>query len=361
MHNKMKKIITAIGNNIVSDNLIKSENYKILSKDIQYREGVLEFLNEVKDVDILIISEILDGEIEFKKLISKILKINEKIEIIVFVEDYNKDLNNFLNEKGIYKIYKNNELTLEELNEILESENSQRTQELAAEIRKLKKIINEQNYNLNQNNNEGKIIAITGNSGVGKSTISCIICKNSYKSKKKTLIIDFDIYNKSIPVLYNVFSKYIDYENIKNNIINVSKYEDLLYVEQEFFDNFELIELIKNLKNEYDQILIDTSSNVKSKFYKEILEISDYIVFVVVPTLCDLKKAINMFEILKMDFKIPIEKIKLIINKENNYSVDSFIIQKMFGIKVISGELKYIESFENFLNGKIKKKMKINL
>ena len=361
MHNKMKKIITAIGNNIVSDNLIKSENYKILSKDIQYREGVLEFLNEVKDVDILIISEILDGEIEFKKLISKILKINEKIEIIVFVEDYNKDLNNFLNEKGIYKIYKNNELTLEELNEILESENSQRTQELAAEIRKLKKIINEQNYNLNQNNNEGKIIAITGNSGVGKSTISCIICKNSYKSKKKTLIIDFDIYNKSIPVLYNVFSKYIDYENIKNNIINVSKYEDLLYVEQEFFDNFELIELIKNLKNEYNQILIDTSSNVKSKFYKEILEISDYIVFVVVPTLCDLKKAINMFEILKMDFKIPIEKIKLIINKENNYSVDSFIIQKMFGIKVISGELKYIESFENFLNGKIKKKMKINL
>lgn len=361
MYNKMKKIITAIGNNIVSDNLIKSENYKILSKDIQYREGVLEFLNEVKDVDILIISEILDGEIEFKKLISKILKINEKIEIIVFVEDYNKDLNNFLNEKGIYKIYKNNELTLEELNEILESENSQRTQELAAEIRKLKKIINEQNYNLNQNNNEGKIIAITGNSGVGKSTISCIICKNSYKSKKKTLIIDFDIYNKSIPVLYNVFSKYIDYENIKNNIINVSKYEDLLYVEQEFFDNFELIELIKNLKNEYDQILIDTSSNVKSKFYKEILEISDYIVFVVVPTLCDLKKAINMFEILKMDFKIPIEKIKLIINKENNYSVDSFIIQKMFGIKVISGELKYIESFENFLNGKIKKKMKINL
>ena len=144
-------------------------------------------------------------------------------------------------------------------------------------------------------------------------------------------------------------------------VFQFSKYEDLLYVEQEFFDNFELIELIKNLKNEYDQILIDTSSNVKSKFYKEILEISDYIVFVVVPTLCDLKKAINMFEILKMDFKIPIEKIKLIINKENNYSVDSFIIQKMFGIKVISGELKYIESFENFLNGKIKKKMKINL
>lgn len=352
----MKKIITAIGNNIVNENLEKSEKYKVLGKDIQYKEGILEFLNKEKDIDILIISEILDGEIEFKKLISKILKINDKIEIVVFVEDENKELKNFLYEKGIYKIYKNNQLTIEELKDILESENSKSTQELTEEIRKLKQIINEQNYRTNENR---KIIAITGNSGVGKSTLACAICKQFIKLKKKTLIIDFDTYNRSIPVLYNVFSKDIDYENIKNNIIKFSKYENLLYMEEEFFEKYELINLLKDLSKEYDQILIDTSSNVKSKFYKEILELSSNIIFVVVPTLCDLKKAINMFEILKFDFNIPIQKVKLIINKKNNYSVDSFIIQKMFGMKKITGEIKYKENFENFINGK--RKLKIDL
>ena len=355
----MKKIITAIGNNIVNENLKQSENYKVLVKDIQYKEGVLEFLNKEKDIDILIISEILDGEIEFKSLISKILKINDKIEILVFVEDENKELKNFLYEKGIYKIYKNNQLTIEELKDFLESENSRNTQELTEEIRKLKQIINEQNYKTNKNIENGKIIVIAGNSGVGKSTLTCAICKQFSKLKKKSLIIDFDTYNRSIPVLYNVFSKNIDYQNIKNNIIKFSKYENLLYMEEEFFENYELIDTLKNLSKEYDQILVDTSSNVKSKFYKEILELASSILFIVVPTLCDLKKAINMFEILKLDFNIPIQKVKLIINKENNYSVDSFIIQKMFGMQKITGEIKYKENFESFINGK--RKLKIDL
>ena len=355
----MKKIVTAIGNNIVNENLKKSENYKILGKDIQYKEGVLEFLSEVKDIDILIISEILEGEIEFKELILKILKLKENIEIIVFIGEENKELKNFLYEKGIYKIYKNNQLTIEELKEILESENSRKAQELAEEIRKLKQIINNQNYKTNNDIKRGKIIAITGNDGVGKSTLACAICKQFSKVKIKTLIIDFDTYNKSIPVLYNTFPKEIDYQNIKNNIIKASKYENLLYMEEEFFKNFELINILDSLSREYEQILIDMSSNVKSKFYKEILELSNEIIFIVVPTLCDLKKAINMYEILKVDFNIPIKKIKLLINKENNYSIDSFIIKKMLGIQKITGKVKYKENFENFINGK--GKLKINL
>ena len=107
----------------------------------------------------------------------------------------------------------------------------------------------------------------------------------------------------------------------------------------------DLLKLIQELKPEYDQILIDTSSNLNNKVYRNILEISDEVIFVVVPTLCDLKKAINMFEIIKVDYEIPINKIKLVINKENNYSVDSFIIQKMFGTKVISRKNKILRKF----------------
>ena len=101
----MKKIITAIGNNILKEKLEELENYEVLGNDIQYKEGVLEFLEEKKEVEILVISEILEGEIEFKKLISKILKLKEKLEIIVFIEEDNRELKNFLYEKksDIYK------------------------------------------------------------------------------------------------------------------------------------------------------------------------------------------------------------------------------------------------------------------
>lgn len=171
---------------------------------------------------------------------------------------------------------------------------------------------------------------------LGKSILTCILCKQFIKLKKKTLIIDFDTYNKSISVIYNTFPKNIDYQNIKNNIICVSEYENLLYIENNFLEGEEIFYLINELKKEYDQIVIDTSGNFKSKYYGRILEISDDIVFIVVPTLCDLKKAVNLYEVLRADFNVPNQKMKLVINKENNYSVDNSIIQRMFGIKKIS-------------------------
>ena len=71
----MKKVITAIGNNILNENLKKINKYEIIGKDIQYKEGILEFLQLKNDVDVLILSELLEGQIDFKALISKILKI----------------------------------------------------------------------------------------------------------------------------------------------------------------------------------------------------------------------------------------------------------------------------------------------
>ena len=171
---------------------------------------------------------------------------------------------------------------------------------------------------------------------LGKSTLSCMICKEFSKMKKKTLIVDFDVYNKSISILYNTFSKKIDYEKIENNIIKVSKYEHLLFVEESFLQSKDIFNTIKKLKNEYEQIIIDTSSNIKSQEYKRILEISDDIIFIVIPSVCELKKSIKIFEILKEDYKIPLQKIRFVINKQNSYSVDNLIIQKIFGAKKIN-------------------------
>ena len=158
----MKKIITAIGNNTLFEKLKKSEKYEVLSRDIQYKEGVLEYLNENNFVDILIISELLEGEIPFRKLITEIQKKNLNIDIIVFIDSENKELKEFLYDKGIYKIYKNNQVNIEDLDNILDNNDSKSTEELNKEILKLKRIIEEQKEQNDNSRNQAKITAVTG-------------------------------------------------------------------------------------------------------------------------------------------------------------------------------------------------------
>lgn len=149
---------------------------KLFGKDIQYKEGILEFLSENKNVDTLIISELLDGEMDFINLIDRILKINNSIEIIVFLEDDDSELKSYLYKKGIYKIYQNNQIDIKELTEILNEETSKNADLLNEEIRKLKQIIEDQKNNINENTKLGKITSVIGPAGSRKEHFNlCII------------------------------------------------------------------------------------------------------------------------------------------------------------------------------------------
>ena len=72
----MKKIVTAIGNKNLNLKLKQENDFEIMVDDIQYREGILEFLEKEKNIDFLFLSELLPGEIEIKELIEKIKMIN---------------------------------------------------------------------------------------------------------------------------------------------------------------------------------------------------------------------------------------------------------------------------------------------
>lgn len=331
----MRKILTAIGNENLNNKLLQSEKFKIITRDIQYKEGILEVLSINNNIDILIISEILDGEIDFKELISKVKNINEKIEIIVFLESENIELKSFLFNKGISKIYINNEIEIDTFIINLEENITEKTQELTEEIRKLKEIIKTQEENYNKDNQKGKVVAITGAYGAGKSILSCLISKGFSKKNKKTLLIDFDIFNNSINTIYNVYKK----TSSINEVVKISKYEHLLYGmniafnEEKIKETLILEKMIEDFRNIYDVIIIDTTSNFKYTYLKNILQLADNIIYIVVPTIVDLKKALSLYEIYIMDFKISKKKIKIFINKENKYSVDEEILSKIFNVK----------------------------
>ena len=103
----MTKIITAIGNPKLNEEIKKERNIQIICKDIPYKEGILEILEKEIEIDYIIIDEKLPGEISLGNLIEKIIEINEKIKIIITVKKENKNNINFNNKKIIKILYEN--------------------------------------------------------------------------------------------------------------------------------------------------------------------------------------------------------------------------------------------------------------
>ena len=344
-------IITALKNPNLNNKLKEKTKFNIIGNDIQYQEGILEMLQKNEEINLIIISELLPGEIEFKELISKVKNINKKIEIIVFLNKENEELKNYLISKGIFNIFINNEITVEELIEIINKKNkSEQEIEINEEIKELKKIILEKeekkinlkkiniitklkndkfiNYiknKLNKNNiniiNNKKIISVVGAFGVGKSSFCTLIAKNI--KNKKILIIDFDILNSSINSIFNVkmYPKKIkekNTENINNLIIKYSKNINLLCATKILVDaNYKFlkqnfINKLNELKNNYDLIIIDNSSECFFEYTKQILNKSDLILFLTEPNLIELKKCRNLLDIYINRWNIKKEKINII-------------------------------------------------
>ena len=60
--------------------------------DIQYKEGIIELLNENSDIDFIIVNDEIPGEYETEKLINDIYKINNKIKIILISKNEYKNV-----------------------------------------------------------------------------------------------------------------------------------------------------------------------------------------------------------------------------------------------------------------------------
>ena len=200
------KVITAIGNEYLNNKLKEQNNIEIICNDIIYREGILEIIEKYEDIDLLIFSELLAGEIELKELIGKIKEKNNKIEIIIILEEKNEKLENYLYSKGINKIIYNNKINFDELINLINSE-GENEEDLKEEINKLKNIILENQNNKNKLNNKkiiknnnrnnkiknkGKIINNNYNNILNNSEINNNFNKNNNSKKyiKKHIILN---------------------------------------------------------------------------------------------------------------------------------------------------------------------------
>ena len=275
----MKKIITAINNPKLNEELKKENNFEIVGKDIQYKEAIIETLEKNKKIDLIIISEQILGEINFEKLIEKIRFINNKIKIIFILEKENDYLEKILIRNNIKDIYYNNEINLFELIKII-NKNEINMEE---EIIKLKKIINDNNFKYDKkennylknnkklknknllkiNNKKNKvkkikpkfisknIITFSGGAKTGKTTLSLVISKYLSKMKYKVLLIDGDLEKQDLSIIIKNYKNKKN-KNYKKNNIKIIKFNNNYFYKINNLNNYKINYLkIKNIINLY--------------------------------------------------------------------------------------------------------------
>ena len=369
----MIKILTALGNPSLNNELKKYKDFEIIGKDIQYKDGIIEILEINPDINYLIVSEELDGQTSLEELIDLIIKINRKIKIIIILNEKNIDLEENLIRKGIYDILYNNTDLIEIIN-LLKTKNIEYlNKELRLEIENLKEIILKKNNKKiifekinkkNVNNKSCEIIGITGNRGIGKSTFVAILSK-SINKKYKILIIDFDLINNNMKSIYEQGKnlKKINELNIKNYILkiqeNISLLSDfsLLYYSNNF--NYEL----NKIKNDYDYIIIDTYSEPIFKDNKDILNLCKYLIFLTGSNNLEIQKSKKILNIMNNNWNINNKKIFLVMYKYKNIDLlffNKFNLKNIFKNINIIGKIKY-NHFSNIYLNKNFKKIYINL
>lgn len=351
------KIITAMNNPKLNEELKNEKNIEILYKDIFYKEGILEILEKEINIDYIIINYKLPGEIKLNNLIEKINEKNEKIKIIILIKKENK--NNFykikkeknnteknieiikdLKNKNIIRIFYNNEINMSELknyNKIKENK------------------IKNQNKNIKE-----KTIIFLGEKQVGKSMTILGIVKKLEQEDKKVLILELNKNKSDFSIILKKRKKRINkkrkiknnykqlkekYYNKKSNLKIINKIIKKINKNIDIISNNKIINLniLKKIEKNYDYIFIEINSEKNNIKIKKILEYFNKKILIIKPNLLGIKHSKQIIE------KNKINNFNIIINNNNIHSVDENIIKNIFNKKIIL-KINYNKKYDQIIN-----------
>lgn len=216
-------------------------------------------------------------------------------------------------------------------------------------------------------NKKGKIITVTSaKGGVGKTIFLLNLAGIFSRMKQKVLIVDCDlvggavaldlnlnpiknIFHISDDIFNNRYQNYIDYlTSYQDNIDIVASCKDpkqALKIDMNYIMMF-----LKQVKNEYDIILVDTTHG----FTKEninILDKSDIILYMMTNDIMDIKNTKSYMEVMN---DIEMDHIKIILNNSRDINLNYFSkydIRSMIGrnIDYSLDRSLYIKNITSFL------------
>ena len=366
----MIKIITAMNNPNLNEELKNENNIKIIGRDIQYKEGILELLENNIEINYIIIDENLPGEIELNKLIENILEKNKKIKIIIKIKKKNKNKLN-INNKKIIKIYYEKNINLDKLKNYNNYENISEENILKYNIKN--KLINKKLNNKKIKNDNSKIINFLGDRQVGKSLTIFNIANFLNNQNYKILIIELNSENQCFKTIFkskikiqknknenkinnlkkikklnnkNYKFKYLNEKILNKLIIKINKNMDLI-----FYNKIINFNLIKKLEKNYNYILLENYFNKNNLLNKKIINNSEKNILIINPNLLGIKNGKKIIEKNKLNKN---NNLKILINNYNKNSIDEEIIKNIFKENKIIGKINYEIEYEKIINTNFK-------
>ncbi len=373
----MYKIITAVGNEFINEELKKTQEYEILFSDIAYQEALLDIVKN-REIDKILVYEQLPGELSKENFFEKLQQIVPKSDIIVIVDNLNASKKNIFKKYNIEKLIDSNELSIEILNELIKKEPVETLQNKKnQDIHLNEKTIIEYNYNK-------KIIVINGNNGSGKTTFAINLATVlSQNNKKRVLLIDLDTVTASIDkflsipkinkdmiikldadkeCVLNYCTEYIqknmfDFDAFSNVVVKYNKQNNLdiitgntsMFVCQNVLCENYYNKIIEKAKEIYDYIVIDTNSCLFLDATKWALQKSDVIYYIMEGNYKDINNFKNNITVFSKVWDILLEKIEIVLNKNNIYSLNKEYIEGILNIK-IETVFEYSSVFSKAIN-----------
>ena len=399
----MKKVMTAINHPVINQYFRNNgSDFIVEYDDIQYQEGLLEILrNSIPDA--LVLNEQLPGSFDRRTLIEEIRQIDKYFKIIIIVAKEDREFSNYLSSKGIFDILINDQAEISSLIEAINREDKVIVKvkkeipvEVQEELQTLKKLVREKPKVIKKNVilepalqiQRQEIIVVSGTGSTGKSDLvtqmSVTLTKNS---KAKVLVIDLDVENPSLDLFFGIPKEPLNVETDlgsgKNSCLNhmvdsidknrfdsnvfdelVIKHKKLnnlhiltgsysLYVTRNILNETYYNAILNKAKELYDFIFIDVNSSVFFESHRFAITNASKIFFAVEGNCSSLRRALQMLDIYTNIWEVRSEKIQLIVNKYNQYSLDKEVIKEIVGSYKICQYIKYDSKHEEYLNKKV--------
>ncbi len=356
----MKKIVTALGNVVLNNELKKYSKYDVLIEDIYYQEGLIDYIKE-HEADCIVISSLLQGQFNVVEFVSFIREITLTARIILIVDDISNEDKNLIIAKGVFDILNDNEI---EVQDVIDAIDRDDPINYKAEIEsRINSIKDEAKENASQTSNvtnivttiqKQEVISVFGTNGSGKSSLIVELVKwLSNKSKSKILLIDLDALNGNLDVLLNVPKEPSNIELVMDDDKKCGiNYACDLYMKNRFDTNvldelvikcngFDFLSgnsslhycqnvlneefydyLLKCAKEKYDFVFIDVSSNLFVDATRWALKQSSNVLFVTENTNICLKKTLQICDVIFNVWNIYKDKFSLVLNRYSPSEID---------------------------------------